>query len=341
MRLLRRPLLREPVSGIREATLFAIGVVAGLAISIGWWWWTLWSHFANPVFPYMNQFFRSPWWDPEPIFDRRFGPHTLLESLTFPLRFFASTSSSVAEVPFRDWRLALLYLFAIGALITWLARLTTSREEVVASPELRAAWRVLFAFACVSFVLWTAMHSIYRYLLPLELMSGALIVGLLRFFVAPRWLPIATTAVAALTIFTVRYPDWWHNEYSQHYFEVKVPPIADRAVVLLTIGEPMAYVLPFFPPDGRFLGANNNFNDPRRRNRLAAEIAKVVREHDGPLYSLSFPAGAGPEVLQAHQLRRVDGGCARIETNMVTSPIELCRLEHGDGARTEASQPQG
>ena len=147
--------------------------------------------------------------------------------------------------------------------------------------------------------------------------------------------------VAALAIFTVRYPDWWRNEYAQHYFEVKVPPVAARAVVLLITGEPMAYVLPFFPPDGRFLGADNNFNDPRRHNRLEAEIAKIVREHDGSLYSLSFPAGANPEVLRAHQLGRIDGGCARVETNMVTSPIELCRLERIDGARTAPQQPPG
>jgi hypothetical protein len=166
----------------------------------------------------------------------------------------------------------------------------------------------------------------------LELVSGALIVGLLRSLVAPRWLPIATAVVAASAIFTVRYPDWWHNEYSEHYFEVKVPPVAARAVVLLINGTPMAYVLPFFPPDGRFLGANNNFNDPERRNRLETELAKVVREHDGPLYSLAFPAGAGPQVLRAHQLRRIDGGCTRIETNMLTSPIELCRLDRSGGA---------
>src|SRR5205807_1701571 len=69
----------------------------------------------------------------------------------------------------------------------------------------------------------------------------------------PRWLPSTTVMVAALAIFTVGYPEWWHREYSQHYFEVKVPPVAAHAVVLLVNDAPMAYVLPFFPPDGRFL----------------------------------------------------------------------------------------
>ena len=185
------------------------------------------------------------------------------------------------------------------------------------------------------------MHSIYRYLLPLELLSGALMVYLLRSWIPWHWLPIATTVAAALAIFSVRYPDWWRSEYAQHYFEVKVPPVEARAVVLLIGGEPMAYVLPFFPPDGRFLGALNNFNDPQRRNRLAYELDKVVRDHDGPLYSLSLPAGAAPQILQAHRLRRIDGGCTRVETNMLTSPIELCRLERSDRAGTKAPRLAG
>jgi hypothetical protein len=318
--------------GFRRAFGFGLAVLAGIGFTLGPWMWTLYTHYGNPLFPYFNDVFRSPWWDEARPFVAPYGPHTLLDWLTLPLHFFGPTAAFVSELEFRDLRLALLYVFAVAALIAWVTRQIRGREEIVGSPALRAAWRALAVFACVSFVLWISMYSIYRYLLPLELVSGALIVGLLRSLVAPRWLPIATAVVAALAIFTVRYPDWWHNEYSQHYFEVKVPPVAARAVVLLINGTPMAYVLPFFPPDGRFLGANNNFNDPERQNRLEAELAKVAREHDGPLYSLAFPAGAGPQVLRAHQLRRIDGGCTSIQTNMLTSPIELCRLERSGGA---------
>jgi hypothetical protein len=152
--------------------------------------------------------------------------------------------------------------------------------------------------------------------------------------IPPGWLPTATLVVAALAIFTVRYPDWWHREYSQHYFEVNVPPVEPHAVVLLVTREPMAYVLPFFPPDGRFLGASNNLNDPARTNLLEHEIARIVREHDGPLYSLSFPAGAGSEALIAHGLRIDEPSreCSSIRTNMATSPLELCRLRRTAGA---------
>ena len=55
-------------------------------------------------------------------------------------------------------------------------------------------------------------------------------------------------------------------------------------------------------------------------------IAAIIRDHAGPLYSLSFPAGAGDADLRVHRLQRVPAGCAEVRTNMPTSPIELCPL---------------
>jgi hypothetical protein len=97
--------------------------------------------------------------------------------------------------------------------------------------------------------------------------------------------------------------------------------------VLLAVGAPMSYVLPYFPPDARFAGIRNNLIGPAQHNRLAQSIAALVREHRGPLYALSFPAGEGQVALRAHGLQRVPGGCADVRTNMPTSPIELCRLQ--------------
>ena len=89
----------------------------------------------------------------------------------------------------------------------------------------------------------------------------------------------------------------------------------------------MAFVLPFFPPDGRFLGASNSFNDPSHKNRLTDEVARAIREHTGPFYSLTAPAGSGNATLNAHGLRRVSDGCAFIVSNMSPDPFELCLLK--------------
>jgi hypothetical protein len=171
--------------GFRHAFGFGLAVLAGVAFTLGPWMWTLYTHFDNPLFPYFNDVFHSPWWDQKPLLVRSFGPHTWSGWLTFPLRLFGYSSQYVTEVRFRDWRLPLLYLFAIVALVAWSIRRITGRDEVAPGPGPRAAWRMLAIFWCVSFVLWAAMHSIYRYLLPLELLNGALLVYLLRSCVPP------------------------------------------------------------------------------------------------------------------------------------------------------------
>ncbi len=134
-------------------------------------------------------------------------------------------------------------------------------------------------------------------------------------------------ATAALAIFTVHYPDLGRVDFGQHYFTVSVPPVAPHAAVLLVADQPMAFVLPFLPPDGRFLGVNNNLIYPHMQNELAREIARAVRDHDGPLYALSHPPGYGASVLDAHGLRRAEGECTPIVSNMSPSSLELCRLE--------------
>src|SRR6266567_2270327 len=145
-------LLQRPVLwlGVRQAFAFGIAVLVGVALTGGPWMWTLYTHFGNPLFPYFNDVFHSPWWDEARPFVAPYGPHTLLDWLTLPLHFFGSTASFVGELEFRDLRLALLYVFAIAALIAWVARQIRSREEIVGSPDLCAAWRALAVFSCVS-----------------------------------------------------------------------------------------------------------------------------------------------------------------------------------------------
>jgi hypothetical protein len=102
----------------------------------------------------------------------------------------------------------------------------------------------------------------------------------------------------------------------------------------------MAYVLPFFPADARHLGLDSNINNPGRKNLMASTIARIISEHQGPLYSLAHPVGDGNRALEAHGLARVQGTCSSLWTNMSTRPIELCRLERIP-ARDQASRADG
>ncbi|MBI5063971.1 MAG: DUF2029 domain-containing protein, partial [Desulfatitalea sp.] len=98
------------------AFVFGLGVLAGAALTGGFWMAELWHRYQNPLFPYFNQVFQSPWGAEAPYRDERFVPQGLAMQLLFPI-WFVLDPMRVAEVPFRDLRFAVLYL----ALIVWLA----------------------------------------------------------------------------------------------------------------------------------------------------------------------------------------------------------------------------
>ncbi|HKU86450.1 MAG TPA: hypothetical protein VJV77_08920 [Casimicrobiaceae bacterium] len=318
----------QTANNLRAIAWYAAGGIAGLAAAHGAWSYALWKHFGHPLFPYANGFFRSPWWDLHRVLPRRFGAHSAGDWLMLPFAMLAPRPGFVSELAYVDARLPMLYaltIVALGGLV--IARLSGSAASARAqfattSPQ----WRFIAVFAGASFVVWAIVHSIARYTIPLEIVSGMLIVGLLGWLLRPAHAVVAITLSVALLISTTRPADWGRTDFGPQWFDVRVPPIEPGALVLLVVDAPIAYVLPFFPADARHVGIRNNVNAPGRHNRLAEHVAQVVRDHRGPLYALSFPPGQGEADLAAHRLRRVPGACADVRTNMPTSPIELCRL---------------
>jgi len=319
----RRPLLRR---GVPDALVFGLAVLVGVLVTSGPWMRELYVRFGNPFFPFFNQWFHSPWWSSQPVLAQAFGPRTALEWLWFPLLLFGRTAGLVATSGFRDWRMPLLFLAALATLVTWLAA-GRRPAPLPAAPGPATAWGFVAIFWLVSWFVWLGLHGIYRYLMPLELLSGALLLFCLRMTMPPRWRNAAIVIVTIVTVASVRYPHYERIDFGDHYVRVDVPPVAPHAAVLLLGDEPMAHVLPFFPPDGRFIGVKNNFIDPAMTHRMAMDVARVVREHDGPLYALTSPPGAHAAVLAAHRLRRVDGACAPVVSNLTQRALELCRLE--------------
>ena len=61
-------------------------------------------------------------------------------------------------------------------------------------------WRVLALFTLVSYVAWLKLFGIYRYLVPLEVISGALIVGCLLYVVRQGRMRVAIVVVLAVLL---------------------------------------------------------------------------------------------------------------------------------------------
>jgi hypothetical protein len=310
----------NPRARWREIGIACAGAAAGFLLAYGFWGWTLWREFGNPFFPYFNDVFRSPWWDPVAYFDRNFGPRDALQAIAFPL-FFARRSLLVAEVAFRDWRLAALFVLAIACAAKWLV---SGRKPIA------PAWRVLIVTALVAYLAWLKLFGIYRYLVPLEVLSGALIVGALLYLVPGTNARRTAIVIAAIALIgTTRPASWGRIEFRGTHFDVAVPQMDRGALVIVGPWQPMAYIIPFFPADARFVSPHNNFLLwYAQDNGLTRRIADLVAAHKGPIYTLDLQGEEGVDgALARYGMKRDIARCKGIRSNLDWNQMRLCPVE--------------
>ncbi|MFO1325146.1 MAG: glycosyltransferase 87 family protein [Burkholderiales bacterium] len=306
----------------RSTAIACAGMAVAFAATAGPWMWTMFERYGNPLFPYWNDVFRSPWGDPVSYTASRFGPASWAEWLAFPFMLLVKLEHYVSEPEFRDARPALLYVLALVALVVALRRRGAQRAACGATD----AWRFLVGFFVVSFIAWAAMYRIWRYLVPLEMLAGLMIACLVVRLVPARHAKLALAAAVALVVVTAKFPTWWRQPFGDAFLAVEMPPVKPNALVLLVAAEPLSYVLPSFPADARFAGLVSNFNGPDRTNRLQQAIAAAIRDHRGPLYALAVPPGRDEGGAALAQVGLARAACATITTNLRVSPLELCEL---------------
>jgi hypothetical protein len=310
----------------RRVAIAAALMLAGCLVFGGYWAWAMWREFGNPTFPYFNHVFHSPWWEPEAFFDRNFGPRSALQWLFFPL-YFSRHSLLVSEVAFRDYRLAALLLVALLAAAR---RLVRGRG---AGSPLDPAWRFLAVFTLVAYVAWLKLFGIYRYLVPLELLSGPLVVGGIAYLlrgVRLRYAALGAAAALALALVaTTRPGDWGRIAFGHGYFDEGVPRLPPRSLVILGYVHPYAYEIPFFRRDARFVSPANNFLMPGQGNLLARRIQQAIDGHDGPIFLMEMRARHAQDAatLAHFALAYAEAPCRPIRSPMSDSFAQLCPLE--------------
>ena len=305
---------------MRQVFAMAAFLFVGFLLSYGIWGAILHDHFGNPFFPHFNAIFKSPWWEPVNYFDRNYGPRSAFQAIFFPL-ILARDYKLVSEVSFRDWRMGVLFVVAIFAAIKWLAR---GRRE-----SLPPAWLFLAVFTLASYLLWLKLFGIYRYLVPLEMLAGPLIVGGALYLLPGRNLQrIAIVIVAGLLIGTTREASWGRLPFRGAYFDVAVPEVAPRSLVIMGPYEPMAYAIPFFRPDTRFVSPSNNLIHISQSNLLSRQVREVVENHPGPIYTMDFwNQDSVNASLKAYGLVRDEASCLPIRSYLDTSAMRICPVQ--------------
>ncbi|HEY4404073.1 MAG TPA: hypothetical protein VGN55_05405 [Xanthobacteraceae bacterium] len=321
-------LRKRTVSGL---VFCGLAVAAGFLIFAGHHLLTLWNAFGNPFFPYLNQIFRSPYFEPTEIWDPRFIPDSFRKLMTFPFYWTRTSDYVVSEPRFRDWRAAIAYVaLVIGVLGVGLSFFRKGRRLPAVLGQTPGLGLVC-TFVVVSYFSWALQFGYYRYAIPLEMLTGVITVGALIWLIEDRRLRMsAAVAVLAVAATTTVYLDWGRRPYTDKYVEVSVPALPPDGIVLIATWDPAAYFIPYAEPRVQYLGIENNYLELSQTNKLATEVKRLMRTPGRPKFVLSvgdFDAGKLNSLLANFDLKLSGAPCRPIHSNLEDQALSLCAAE--------------
>jgi hypothetical protein len=303
------------------------GGIIGFAIFSAPWMLYMWHLTGNPLFPYFNEYWKSPLALAAPYRDLRFVPGHFWRQLFFPI-LFTFDWHVADDLGFQDIRVMLCYLLVITAGIVWLVR-RESRDPLVD----KRATAVLFAFAAASYFAWLKFFAIYRYIIVYEMLAGLLIiaaVGLLPVSRRARYLTLAGLAAACLI--TARSDFLERAPVEDPYVQVALPPIPhpDKTMVVMTGDAPMGFIAATLPPQIAVLRIDGWMVQPRDGTRITRDMMRRIAAHlraGGELYLIADAGdmGRAHDALADYQLAIRWPECQQFDTN-ITGTFQWCPL---------------
>lgn len=327
---------------LKTTCLFALGGITGFLLTNGYFIFHYYVAYRNPLFPFFNNFFQSPYFDPVNFDEVRFYPRHVWQWLFYPFFWIFPNQWVVSEPIVADARLAL-------AQLSFLVLLPAALTSKLKAHTSRCLVRALLAFCAVGFILWMNFYGILRYLVTLEALSGFLIVLALRQFFSNRLVTVLVLIIlTGLACHTI-YPDWGREMYSKHAIEITPQPQVEKNALVLLVGSPTSFIAPFFPKDTRFIGGiklpvskfpQKYWSAATQRYPLTKlyyayhfeePVQQTIHAHTGPIYLLTIPWDLmlDPLFLEPLGLKASAKPCQDFDTNLniYVTGYTLCPLE--------------
>jgi hypothetical protein len=311
--------------------LLAGGVagVIGVLIFSAPWMLHIYHLTGNPLFPYFNDYWKSPLALEAPYRDLGFVPafRPWWQQLFFPVLF--TLDWHVAnDLGNQDIRIMLAYLLVIAAALVWLFR-RESRDPLLD----KRTTAILFAFFAASYLAWLKFFAIYRYIILYEMLAPLLIiaaVGLLPLTRRSRYLALGGLCAACLLVarsdFLERAP------VEDPYVQVALPPIPkpDKTMVVMTGDAPLGFIATTLPPQIPVLRIDGWLVQPRDGSGLTKSMKHRVAAHmaaGGDLYLIADAGdmGRARDALADYRLAIRWPECQQFDTN-ITGTYQWCPL---------------
>lgn len=314
---------------LRLSLVFGVAVLAGLAAAAGHWFLRMWLMFGNPLFPQMNDVFRSPLAQPVGVADTAHLPHNLAEALLWPF-IFTLDGHRVSELVMRQMIWPVVYVLFIALAVRLLAgRLrgagTGASASAAAGDATAGRERLLLVFFALGYLGWLKLFGIYRYLVPLELLAPLTVWLLLQRLCKPQLARRAGAwALTLCAIVVFPFSAWSHSGWTAAGFTADDPGLADpsSSLVYTVHGDPpMGWMATLLPPQVPVVALAGGFPEsPAYLERIRA----LAAGRHGTHYVMLIAAANHEELTLAKKNQLAswlgqtgsDAACARLERMM-------------------------
>ena len=274
---------------LKLAVGFGIAVLAGIAVTGGYWYYTMWRTFGNPLFPQFGTWFPNPLALSIGVADTSWLPKSVWQYLLWPF-LISADAKLVGQLDVHQIIWAIVYALLIACVTVGLFRRSDviTRAAAMQLNGLAPIQRYVVIVVCIGFVMWMALFSIYRYLVAIEVLTPLLV------FILCNWLLPYTRArraakwaigAATLVVLAGGFKTWGHEGWNSQAFHVDVPLLIDPAqtTVLIAVGNPLSWLAVAFPPTVAFAQIEGNFPKGPGFN---GHIKSMVSKRAGPAFVL-------------------------------------------------------
>jgi len=311
-------------------SIFIIGILTSFILAYFPIGYMLWENFKNPVFPYFNNIFHSPYASFSSAQDMRWFPKDIWGYIFMPFLFIFrqvdATKWIGMEIPFRT------VLFAFLAILMPIYLFLESKRFFKYKKQIDFKILFLAFFFLFSYLVWLKIFCYYRYIAALEMLAP-LLVFLMFYKIFNRFNKTYLFAIFVFGISLLSLPlhNWGRiKPYPKYYFGVNKSTFKSYKSSLVILGDaPMGFLLPYFPEDDRFMGL------PVRIPATQAFMNKylsTLKDWNGNIYYLTINNPPNPSIatdlLRKYNLLLSYNDCSKIITNVF--PVSICRLKKVD-----------
>ncbi|MDA8290755.1 MAG: hypothetical protein M0Z33_03620, partial [Actinomycetota bacterium] len=284
----------------------ALGSLAGLVATAGYWTAHLWLAYGDPLIfdPASSAIFPTRYLPRTVVTGAGFLPPTLGDALVYPLYWLAHPLA-VAEIPIRELSVPIAYVASALLLVVTVLRAATrmvrrgGRVASLDAPELREREvdRLLLVVFAVTMAIWTKQLGVYRYIIPVELLAPLVVLAAGRRLVAQlaptsRDRPpvaralagafVAVCVACAATAYPANY--WLRVPFGRTFFTVPLPRLLanGRVDTVFQVGvQPISYVYPKLPSRIVAVGRVDNVADPEYLSLVQGAIHRATADGGG------------------------------------------------------------